>query len=75
MEAEKLAEMLERVKNAEHCVVCTIDKNNECFIQLESEELEMKFMLKAIIEGLIHNDKVWLLRAVLLELSKQKGEG
>lgn len=75
MEAEKLAEMLERVKTAEHYIVCTIDKNNECFIQLESEELEMKYMLKEIIEGLIHNDKVWLLKAVLLELNKRKGEG
>lgn len=80
MKAEKFEEICENLKNAEHCVVATIDKNDECCILLRAGELEMRFMLKAIIEGLTHDDKVWLLRAVLLELNerelnKQKVEG
>lgn len=72
MEAEKIEEICESVKNAEHYIVCTIDKNNECNTYLKSDGLEMRCMLKEIIEGLIHNDKVWLLKAVLLELNNKK---
>lgn len=73
MEVKKFEEICERVKNAEHCVISTIDKNDECYIHFKSSELEMRFMLKAIIEGLTHDDKSWLLHTILLELNK-KGE-
>lgn len=73
MEAKKFEELCENLKNAEHCVVCAIDKNDECYIHLSSGNLEMRFMLKEIIKDLTHDDKSWLLQIILLELNK-KGE-
>ena len=71
MEAKKLEELCERVKIAEHYIVFTVDKNDECSIHLKADELEMRCMLFEIVKQLEDDDKQWLLQTILLELNKK----